>query len=990
VLAAASPNQVAPLPSKETGMGHSGQASVNQLIVTARPSLAHRFQLKRESNPAASVVRSQSHKALNSVVENAASLSHRSAPEASINPRHPYVLPTTQCTSNASVTSPDTLPLMQPTSTGSSVSPIASPMMLPTSTATVTSAVPLPDYKDASTRAQLEAIPDHVAHSTPPTAAMCEVLPAQRATVPAKAAHEVPESVPEDPDQALPQVCLLGTGLSRVSPTNDCHAGHQRIEQVAGNGALPPQSVLSEGETRCLPQSDTASAGLAVDPGPHEMDSCAAPDRGSLYDIAEAASVVEFVSEALQPEPCITAVKSSQESASLIDSASAVSQASGAQGIGALEKLAGDKSSVPLVSREQAHELQHNRTFDRIRCLVEELPTQSNHVASSTALATPEQHFPTNNRITRMKTGDWEQHDRSPASSTSVSSVCEDRQRCTHTTDMDDRNGTGSSDYSAQGSMDLSIPASLVLPSRLLPLGKVERYRRGTSNSDSQSSSSDSSHLGSVRCSSQPAGFVPMSTPHGDPAEVHEASADLWAQWSNGVAALPITDGAHGLLAPTIEDLANSRPTSVQGELEPRSTVPIPAPVSEAAEVSPDVAAQEPRATAFSVLGSMLSKFRTHTVHSVAAQPTNAGTATTGNVLKSVSAVNTAVNVAKAVKAEQHRLSLKILCGAGTMAVYHCGGTINKAGDNQQHDDKLARWEYFLGDSAHAPAQDESGQRQAITQIAAIEEHAMPGDIIISSEMLDAIGAENATANTLAGGAARLHDVKSDGDQRSKLCFQENSAQQLPSHVAARAAALFRMHVIDNVRQRIEAGHYDFIDEIRQLTILFMGFPTLSKPNQSLAHRLEPVQDTVLAVNMVMQQYRGTFVQFRCDEKGFLAICAFGLPGVTHANNPERGILAALKMQMLVESKGQQFACGVTTGPLLCACVGSKARSEYTMFGDAINLAARLMCKAKGGLGVVISDEPTSQKADTKALYEPLEPLMLKGKASPTRVWLSH
>lgn len=35
-------------------------------------------------------------------------------------------------------------------------------------------------------------------------------------------------------------------------------------------------------------------------------------------------------------------------------------------------------------------------------------------------------------------------------------------------------------------------------------------------------------------------------------------------------------------------------------------------------------------------------------------------------------------------------------------------------------------------------------------------------------------------------------------------------------------------------------------------------------------------------------------LQFRCDEKGFLAICAFGLPGRSHEDGPARGIQAAL------------------------------------------------------------------------------------------------
>lgn len=35
------------------------------------------------------------------------------------------------------------------------------------------------------------------------------------------------------------------------------------------------------------------------------------------------------------------------------------------------------------------------------------------------------------------------------------------------------------------------------------------------------------------------------------------------------------------------------------------------------------------------------------------------------------------------------------------------------------------------------------------------------------------------------------------------------------------------MSVLGSVRSRIEAGHLDFINEIRPLTCLFLGFPSL-------------------------------------------------------------------------------------------------------------------------------------------------------------------
>ncbi len=50
------------------------------------------------------------------------------------------------------------------------------------------------------------------------------------------------------------------------------------------------------------------------------------------------------------------------------------------------------------------------------------------------------------------------------------------------------------------------------------------------------------------------------------------------------------------------------------------------------------------------------------------------------------------------------------------------------------------------------------------------------------------------------------------------------------------------------------------------------------------------VQAAVDLVQKQMRIYDGSFLQFRCDEKGFLSICAFGLPGKTHEDSPARAI----------------------------------------------------------------------------------------------------
>ncbi len=62
---------------------------------------------------------------------------------------------------------------------------------------------------------------------------------------------------------------------------------------------------------------------------------------------------------------------------------------------------------------------------------------------------------------------------------------------------------------------------------------------------------------------------------------------------------------------------------------------------------------------------------------------------------------------------------------------------------------------------------------------------------------------------------------------------------------------------------------------------------------------------------------------------------------LTHSLGPADAIAVVMNLSDNAQEAGERAAVGVTTGQLLCACVGSRSRAEYTIFGDAINLAAR-------------------------------------------------
>lgn len=82
---------------------------------------------------------------------------------------------------------------------------------------------------------------------------------------------------------------------------------------------------------------------------------------------------------------------------------------------------------------------------------------------------------------------------------------------------------------------------------------------------------------------------------------------------------------------------------------------------------------------------------------------------------------------------------------------------------------------------------------------------------------------------------------------------------------------------------------------------------------------------------------------------------------------------------------GVQFGIGINTGKALAGNVGSAGRAEYTVIGDAVNLASRICSAAPGGQ--VWIGEETYHQAMQYLEVEKLEPQTFKGKAEPVTVY---
>jgi adenylate cyclase len=97
-------------------------------------------------------------------------------------------------------------------------------------------------------------------------------------------------------------------------------------------------------------------------------------------------------------------------------------------------------------------------------------------------------------------------------------------------------------------------------------------------------------------------------------------------------------------------------------------------------------------------------------------------------------------------------------------------------------------------------------------------------------------------------------------------------------------------------------------------------------------------------------------------------------------------MIAAIAALESTQSHGLSVGVGVNAGDVIIGSMGAESRLDFTVIGDAVNLAARLCAAAKG-------DEVLVTKTITDALegedleVEALEPIKVKGKIEPIPIF---
>ena len=184
--------------------------------------------------------------------------------------------------------------------------------------------------------------------------------------------------------------------------------------------------------------------------------------------------------------------------------------------------------------------------------------------------------------------------------------------------------------------------------------------------------------------------------------------------------------------------------------------------------------------------------------------------------------------------------------------------------------------------------------------------------------------------------------------------------------------------------------------ETKNLTIMFSdirGFTPISEQYKTDPQGLTTLINRFLTpmTNLIMEQ-RGTIDKYMGD-----CIMAFWNAPVSIEDHQKQAVKSALDMvdrlnELNVELEGEgklpiKIGIGINTGEVVVGNMGSDNRFDYSILGDAANLASRLEGQSKGYGVTIIMGEDTATAVENDLFNIELDKIAVKGKKDAIRIF---
>ncbi|MBE7384067.1 MAG: AAA family ATPase [Leptolyngbya sp. SIO1E4] len=276
--------------------------------------------------------------------------------------------------------------------------------------------------------------------------------------------------------------------------------------------------------------------------------------------------------------------------------------------------------------------------------------------------------------------------------------------------------------------------------------------------------------------------------------------------------------------------------------------------------------------------------------------------------------------------------------------------------------------------------------------IALVGSPAGPREMIVGGSPLGEMGIAESLARpgevVLARRTWELLKARSQGTEIAAEAVRLDALHQsfplVPApglNIQADQATLLLAYLPKLIQDHLQTEQDQWLAELRRITVIFVNLPDL---DYEVADILPLLQRIMAGLQMVLQQYEGVLNKFLVDDKGSIIVMGFGLPPYAHEDDAIRGVQAAIALRAQLLQLGLQPRIGITTGRVYCGAIGGDLRREYTVLGDTVNLAARLMQASQQD---ILCDQTTYLATRSHLMLESLPAIGVKGKTAPITVY---
>ncbi|XP_066886216.1 adenylate cyclase type 10 isoform X1 [Kogia breviceps] len=193
-------------------------------------------------------------------------------------------------------------------------------------------------------------------------------------------------------------------------------------------------------------------------------------------------------------------------------------------------------------------------------------------------------------------------------------------------------------------------------------------------------------------------------------------------------------------------------------------------------------------------------------------------------------------------------------------------------------------------------------------------------------------------------------------------------------------------YVMESILKQIDDKKLrGYLSELRPVTIMFVN---LMFKDQDKAEVIgSAIQDACAHINSVLRVFRGQINKVFMFDKGCSFLCVFGFPGEKAPDEVTHALESAVDIFDFCSHihKIHTVSIGVASGIVFCGIVGHSVRHEYTVIGQKVNIAARMMMYYPG---IVTCDSVTYNGSNLPAyFFKELPKKVMKGVADSGPVY---